>query len=82
MFVPLTGARRILSAATKYPQLDEFQRNLSVLLLLCAIATWVWCVVLTHLQDTMLLLGFPRPVVIGSLCYFSAIVASEFREAL
>lgn len=59
---------------------DELVSALSVLLLLCAVAAWVWSLVLAEGKDPVLIVGFSRPVMIGLVCYFVAIIAAEVKE--
>lgn len=61
---------------------DESCRVLGLLLLLCAVAAWTWCLVLAEMKDTTLVFGLRRPLATGLICYAIATMASEVKELL
>ena len=50
------------------------------LLLLIAIAAWIWCVVLTAAKPAVVVLNFDVPMVIALSSFFLAVFFSEYRR--
>ncbi|CAN7543484.1 hypothetical protein [Caballeronia sp. LjRoot31] len=61
---------------------DEVFCLVCVLLLLSSLAVWEWCMILAEKKDLTLIFGFSRPLVIGLISYFVAVIAAEIKEAL
>lgn len=61
---------------------DRIVSALCFALLLCILASWIWCVVLADGKDSDTLFGYPMPLVIGLGSYFISVIAVEAKEAV
>lgn len=59
---------------------DELIANVSLVLLLGCVAAWTWTLVLAEQKDAMTIFTIGRPVFIGMVCYFVAVLVSEVKE--